>query len=160
MGLFGDDKAKKEMDAKLHEIEVLKHQLADVREEIRKVALQQTGADEEKAGVHQALNILDDDLAEMKDSFKSKTKVFEQRLSNLEQAVADLRLLARLAIENREELDTIMNILKKIAEPEFKEVVIAHDSELDRFRSIEDEIDELKDKEIVVESADARKDKG
>ncbi len=160
MGLFGDDKAKKEMDAKLHEIEVLKHQFADVREEIRKVALQQSGADEEKAGVHQALNILDDDLAEMKDSFKGKTKVFEQRLSNLEQAVADLRLLGRLAIENREELDTIMNILKKIAEPEFKEVVIAHDSELDRFRHIEDEIDELKDEEIIVESAGARKDKG
>ncbi len=160
MGLFGDDKAKKEMDAKLQEIEVLKHQLADVREEIRKVSLQQTGADGEKAGVHQALNVLDDDLTEMKGSFKGKTKVFEQRLSNLEQAVADLRLLGRLAIENREVLDTVMNILKKIAEPEFKEVVIAHDSELDRFRRIEGEIDELKDNEIIVESADARKDKG
>ncbi len=160
MGLFGDDKAKKEMDAKLHEIEVLKHQLADIREDIRKAAEQQKGADEEKAGVHQALNVLDDDISEMKDSFKGKTRVFEQRLSSLEQAVSDLRLLGRLAIENREVLDTIMNILKKIAEPEFKEVVIAHDSELDRFRRIEGEIDELKDNEIIVESADARKDKG
>ena len=160
MGLFGDDKAKKEMDEKLQQIDVVKHQLMDVRGEIKKVSDAQPSFDKDKADIHNALNVLDGDIAEVKDSLRGRDKVIEQRLSNIEQAMDDLRLLGKLAIENREELDTIMNILKKIAEPEFKEVVIAHDSELDRFKRIEDEIGELKDKEIIVESAPVRKGKG
>lgn len=159
MGLFGGDKAKKEMDEKLQQIELLKHQLMDVRGEVKKVSDAQMSLsfDKDKQNIHYALNVLDEDISEVKDSLKGRNNVIDQRLRSIEQAVGDLRLLGKLAIENREELDTIMNILKKIAEPEFKEVVIAHDSELDRFKRIEGEIDELKDKEIIVESAPVRK---
>ena len=159
MGLFGDGKAKKEMDEKLQQIDVLKHQLMDVRGEVKGVSDAQASFDRDKGDIHNALNVLDADISEVKDSLKGRNKVIEQRLQNIEQTMGDLRLLGKLAIENREEIDTIMNILKKIAEPEFKEVVIAHDSELDRFKRIEDEIDELKDKEIIVESAPPRKGK-
>ncbi len=157
MGLFGDDKAKKEMDEKLQQIDVVKHQLMDVRGEVKKVSDAQMSFGKDKQDIHNALNVLDADIDEVKDSFNGGNRVFEKRLSDIEKALDDLRLLGKLAIENREELDTIMNILKKIAEPEFKEVVIAHDSELDRFKRIEDEIGELKDKEIIVESAPVRK---
>ncbi|RLG13692.1 MAG: hypothetical protein DRN71_04380 [Candidatus Nanohalarchaeota archaeon] len=159
MGLFGDDKAKKEMDEKFQQIDVVKHQLMDVRGEVKKVSDAQASSGKDKEDIHSALNVLDGDIAEIKDSLDGRNRGFEERLKNIEETVNDLRLLGKLAIENREELDTIMNILKKIAEPEFKEVVIAHDSELDRFKHIEDEIGELKDKEIIVESASSRKGK-
>lgn len=160
MGLFGGDKAKKakdETDEKFQQIDVVKHQLMDVRGEVKKVSDAQASFDKDKQNIYSALNVLDEDIADIKDSLKGRNSVIEQRLRGIEQTVGDLRLLGKLAIENREELDTIMNILKKIAEPEFKEVVIAHDSELDRFKRIEGEIDELKDKEIIVESAPVRK---
>ena len=159
MGLFGEDKAKKELDEKFEQVEVLKHQLVDVRGEVKKGSDSLASFDKDKADIHNALNVLDADIAEVKDSLNGRNKVIEQRFKNIEKSMADIRLLGKLAIENREEIDTIMNILKKVAEPEFKEVVIAHDSELDRFKHIENEIDELKDREIIVESASVRKGK-
>ena len=61
MGLFGDDKAKKEIDEKLQQIDVVKHQLMDVRGEVKKVSDAQASLsfDKDKQSIHYALNVLD-----------------------------------------------------------------------------------------------------
>lgn len=159
MGMFGG-KEKKVLEEKFHKIDVMEHQIMDLMALMKKANERLDKLEKDVGDAHQALGILDNDFSDLKDSAASRDRAVEQRLKTLEIGMADLLLIGRLAIENREEIGTIMNILKKIAEPEFKEVFIAHDSELDRFKQIEKEIDELKDREIIVESPTGRKTKG
>ena len=156
MGMF-DGKEKKILEEKFHKIEVMEHQIMDLMVLLKKVNDRQDKVEKDIADAHQALGILDNDFSDLKDSAAARDKAIEQRLKTIEVGMADLLLIGKLSIENREEIDTIMNILKKVADPEFKEVFIAHDSELDRFKQIEKDIDELKDREIIVESPTGRK---
>ena len=158
MGLF-DGKEKKVMADKFHEMDVMKHQIMDLMDLLKKTNERLDKLEKDVGDAHQALGILDGDFSDLKGSVDGKYKAVEQKLKTIELGITDLKLIGRLAIENREEIDTIMNILKKIAEPEFKEVFIAHDSELDRFKQIEMDIDELKDRGIIVERPTGRKTK-
>ncbi|MFH1127334.1 MAG: hypothetical protein ABIG84_07725 [archaeon] len=157
MVLFDNKDKKEEAEKIAHQMDLMQHQIMDLKDQIKKVAEQQVVFDKSGKDVNQALNVLDGDITDAKDSFSRQLKALELRVIAVEKTVNDLRLLGRLAIENREAIDTIMNILKKIAEPEFREVIIANDSELDRFKRIENEIDELKDREIIVEGPGRRK---
>lgn len=159
MGMF-DGKEKKVLEEKFHKIDVMEHQIMDLMAILKKVNDRLDKIEKDVGDAHQAIGILDNDFSDLKDSTAGRDRAIEQRLKTLEIGMADLLLIGKLSIENREEIDTIMNILKKIAEPEFKEVFIAHDSELDRFKEIEKDIDELKDREIIVESPTGRRTKG
>ena len=150
-------KEKKIIEEKFHKIDVMEHQIMDLMALLKKVNDRQDKIEKDIADAHQAIGILDNDFSDLKDSTASRERAIEQRLKTIEVGMADLLLIGKLSIENREEIDTIMNILKKLAEPEFKEVFIAHDSELDRFKQIEKDIDELKDREIIVESPTGRR---
>jgi len=156
MGMF-NGKEKKIIEEKFHKIDVMEHQIMDLMALLKKVNDRQDKIEKDIADAHQAIGILDNDFSDLKDSTASRERAIEQRLKTIEIGMADLLLIGKLSIENREEIDTIMNILKKLAEPEFKEVFIAHDSELDRFKQIEKDIDDLKDREIIVESPTGRK---
>jgi len=156
MGMF-NGKEKKIIEEKFHKIDVMEHQIMDLMALLKKVNDRQDKIEKDIADAHQAIGILDNDFSDLKDSTASRERAIEQRLKTIEVGMADLLLIGKLSIENREEIDTIMNILKKLAEPEFKEVFIAHDSELDRFKQIEKDIDDLKDREIIVESPTGRK---
>lgn len=168
MGFLG--KKNKGTDEESQRLEIMTHQIMDLKDQFKILAEQQSKMDKDRNDIHQALNILDEDISDIKDSFGKGSlgnqikgnaavvdKGLEQRLVRVEKVVNDLKLIGRLAVENRDEIDSIMKILRKISGPEFGGVFMKHDSEADRFKRIENEIEDLRGKDVIVEGAGSKR---
>lgn len=61
--------------------------------------------------IHEALNILDEDVLDMKNSLPGKVTALELKVADLAKVIEDMKVFGRLAVQLKEEVDELKHII-------------------------------------------------